>query len=144
MEVPHLLSTRRRIQNEAYPVWLSANTFTAMVHHFDDRFLHCFATPAKTCNAKPRINICLRGEANWRNLLVWCRRVWEGQSIVYAKHGAKGRLRPIVSKAHRIVERHSQASWDDCRQALDAMASCMAMDWSMRQRFANAPVPVKE
>lgn len=143
MRLPPLLSTRRQVQNEAYPVWLSANTFTISICHCDDSFLHRFATAANLYNLTPCVRIHLLGFANWRNLLVWCRRLWERQSLMCKKYEGMDCSQPVVDTAHRIVQQHSGKSWNQCRQALDNMASRANVEWFTRQRFVTAPKSVE-
>lgn len=145
LELPALLTSCQEIHSEASSIWYRDNTFKAAIEDCDANALNKWAQHCCTVGQRDHfdVGIHLVGDIKWKNLLEWCRAVWEddkarvlvweeGKIFNVSRSSRKWTLispinvglredERVVCDAHDIAIRHKGRAWEACVRALENM-----------------------
>lgn len=125
LQQPALLRVCRSVRQEAAKVWYSMNTFFIQVRDCDDTLLSAFTKYSQSMKVKIDVKGEIKGNENWSNLLIWCRRLYDGESRYLVTEEMQGRQACVISAAHDIILQQLEldSDWDECEQASENLHS---------------------
>lgn len=109
------------IRQETIGIWYSTNAFFINLRDCDDTLLSAFTKHIQDMQIDINMKGEVRGGKDWSNLLIWCRRLYDGESMYLVKKETLVRRASILSASHEIVLRHRALDLclDECDRALD-------------------------
>jgi hypothetical protein len=135
---PPLLLTCRQVRSEAIEVFYTITNFLLYIDDCDPTQPIAFCRHLRLAGfsfseAAISYQICVSGDKDTRNLMKWCRAVWEGKCPAFCNEDGDGfetvgwkwtdEVRAVVFMATTMVEEYRDLgqSWEKCEKALQRL-----------------------